>query len=182
MKSRTLFIIIFITTSLIQAQSLTQNDSIAILFKGQLFTISEYGVASKDKILKDIENQKSDFLKTKYENFLFMKITFNQPYRLLNQNLSTLVRNCDYYIAFNIKQSRYYKLGGFNKIDIADFFDDLKINEKSLFPDGKGEEIKDVDIHCLYNYYRLSEKKRNKSKFDCFGNCQEKTSTTIIIH
>lgn len=46
-------------------------DSTAVIFKAKLFTVSEYGIASRENILRDIENQKVIFLKTKYKTFFF---------------------------------------------------------------------------------------------------------------
>ena len=155
-------------------------DITAIAFKAKLLTVSEFGVSNKNQILKDIENQKITFLKTKYENFVFMKVDFNQPYRLPIGRTQTLKRDCSYYIGFNVLTSVFFRLGGFDTIDIDDFFTSLKANESPIFKDiEEGEEIQDIDVYCLYEYYQMSKKKRLKKCFNCMDNCSKKTETVI---
>ena len=160
------------------------KDSVSIAFKAKLFTVSEYGIADKNQIIKDIESQGVTFLKTKYDNFVFMKIDFSQPYRLPNNHTQTLYRDCSYYIAFNVSNSMFYRLGGFDKIDIDSFFEDLKASEGIIFKDfgATSNEIEDIDIHCLYNYYSMKKKKRRKKGFNCLVNCSKKTETTITTY
>ena len=158
-------------------------DSIAIKFKANLFTISEYGVASKERIIEDIENQEVQFLKTKYKNFMFLKIRFSQPYRTSENGFRTLDRDCYYYIGYNIPSKRFYRLGGFDSVDIDAFIKDLESLElANIFDWEDRNEIEDIDIDCLYNYHHLSKRKRLKQKFDCFKNCAEDTRTYYIEH
>ncbi|WP_179317218.1 hypothetical protein [Winogradskyella undariae] len=158
-------------------------DTSAIGFKAKLFTVSEYGISDKNQILKDIENQKITFLKTKYESFIFMKIDFAQPYRLPTGSTQTLKRDCSYYIAFNVSNSIFYRLGGFDTIDVDSFFEALEVNESGIFKDiEEGKEIDGIDIYCLHDYYQMSKKKRLKKGFKCLDNCSKKTETLIITH
>jgi len=156
-------------------------DSTAIAFKAKLFTVSEYGMAKKQLILKDIENQNLIFLKTKYKHFLFMKISFSQPYRLPNHEIQMLVRQCDYYLAYNTFDSKYYRLGGFDSVDIDSFFKDLKLREGYIFKNNCNE-ISEINIHCLYSYYSMKHKKRIKKGFKCFSKCSDETKQEIIIN
>lgn len=156
------------------------TDTTAVAFKAKLLTISEYGIADKNQILKDIENQKITFLKTKYQSFIFMKVDFAQPYRLPTGSTQTLKRDCSYYIAFNLSNSIFYKLGGFDTIDIDSFFEALEVNESGIFKDiAEGNEVEGIDIYCLHEYYLMNKKKRLKKGFTCLDNCSEKTETTI---
>jgi hypothetical protein len=164
----------------VSAQKNQSVDSLSVLFKAKLFTVSEYGVSNKEQILKDIENQKGRFLKTKYKNFMFIKIDFDQMYRS-GRYVISFNRPCSYYIAFNVVDSRYYRLGGFDNIDIDSFMKDLKRRETTVF-DFDGNEIEDMDIYCLDNYYSLSRKKRLKKGFNCFANCVSRTETEVIVH
>ncbi len=161
----------------------TKNDSIAIEFKAKLFTVSEFGLASKEQILKDIEAQKVYFLKTQYKNFLFLKIEFDQPYRISTNHTNSLVRKCFYYMAFNLQTKIFYRLGGFDYIDIDKFIDDLSSLEgKNLIDWEHRNEIEDVDLECLLKYKDLSEKQRLKHKFTCFSSCSENTSLYYVEH
>lgn len=158
-------------------------DTTAISFKAKLLTVSEYGISNKSQILKDIENQKIKFLKTQYENFIFMKVDFAQPYRLPENHTQTLKRDCSYYIAFNVLNSIFYKLGGFDTIDIDSFFKDLEAVENVIFKDiAEGNEIEGIDIYCLHEYYKMNKKKRLKKGFRCLDSCSKKTETKIITY
>lgn len=156
----------------------------SIAFKAKLFTVSEFGSSTKEQILNDITNQDLTFLDTMYENFLFMKISFSQPYRLPNNHTLTLYRDCNYYLAYSVKSFRYYKLGGFDSIDIDTFFKDLKLREGNIYMDYSegGREISGIDIYCLHDYYKIKKCKRIKKGYTCFENCKENTETTIILH
>lgn len=155
-------------------------DTTAIAFKAKLLTVSEYGIADKSQILKDIESQKITFLKTKYESFIFMKVDFDQPYRLPTGSTQTLKRDCSYYMAFSVSNSILYRLGGFDTIDIDSFFEALEANESSIFKDIEtGKEIEGIDIYCLHEYFKMSKKKRLKKGYSCMDNCSNKTETTI---
>lgn len=167
----------------IHGQDKMTIDTLAISFKAKLFTTSEYGISDKEQILKDIENQKIQFLKTQYENFVFMKVDFAQPYRIPQESTQTLNRDCSYYIAFNVTNSIFYRLGGFDKIDIDSFFEALEVNESGIFKDiVEGKEIEGIDIYCLHEYYKMSKKKRLRKGFKCLDNCSQKTETTIITY
>lgn len=158
-------------------------DTSAIGFKAKLFTVSEYGISNKNQILKDIEEQEITFLKTQYENFIFMKVDFAQPYRLPQDHTQTLKRDCSYYIAFNTIDSRYYRLGGFDNLDIDSFFKDLELRESTVFKDiAEGKEIEGIDVYCLHEYYKMNKKKRLKKGFKCLDNCSQKTETKIITY
>lgn len=153
-------------------------DSTAIAFKAKLFTVSEYGSATKEKILTDIEEQRIKFLKTSYKSFIFMKISFSQPYRLNDSTQTTLIRNCFYYLAFNKISSRFYRIGGFDNLDIDNFIEDLGGSGDVVFT-FEGEEVEEFDIVCLHEYYRMNKKERLKKGFHCFKNCREITQTIL---
>jgi hypothetical protein len=156
-------------------------DSAAVVFKANLFTVSEYGIASRETILRDIESQEVIFLKTKYKTFSFLKIDFSQPYRSSDNARSTLVRNCFYYIAFNKIKNKFYRLGGFDALDIEDFIKDLESQEGVNVVDWEnGNEVEGIAIECFYEYIHLNKKKRSKKKFTCFECCSENTRTYYI--
>ncbi len=162
-------------------QKMETIDSTSVIFKANLFTTSEYGIASKENILKDIESQKVIFLKTKYKSFSFLKIEFSQPYRTSDISSLTLNRSCSYYLAFNIIKKRFYKLGGFDNLDIDDFINDLELQEGTNTIDWVNrDEIAEINIDRLYDYFKLNKKQRLKRKFSCFECCSQNTKTYYI--
>ncbi len=176
-----ILLLLLLTVTLVNSQSLSTKDSTNILAKSKLLTVSEYGIANKEQIMMDIEGQKAVFLKTLYKDFVFVKVDFSQPYRNLDYSTSTLNRVCSYYLAFSIKDSRFYKLGGFREVDIDDFFRDLKLRELTIFQGISGDEVADIDIYCLHEYFELNEKKRKKRGYKCLDVCKEKDETKVII-
>ncbi|WP_143569889.1 hypothetical protein [Tenacibaculum agarivorans] len=177
-----IFLILVLVSFTVNCQK-ASIDTVSIAFKAKLFTVSEYGVSDKNQVIKDIESQKIEFLETKYKKFLFMKILFSQPYRLINSSVNTLERNCYYYLAFGIDDSRYYRLGGFSNLDVDSFFRDLELREEGIFTDiDNGKEVDGIDIYCLHEYYKMNHKKRFRKGFNCFENCSDGTQTTIEIH
>lgn len=152
-------------------------DSTLIKFKATLFTLSEYGIANKEQILKDVENQEIIFLRTKYKHFVFLKIKFSQPYRLgRGSSENTFIRDCYYYVAFNNRDKKFYRIGGFDNLNIDDFINDLDSVEKDYTIDWNDRnEIEGIDIDCLYNYAKLSKKEKLKKGFTCFENCSNVT-------
>ncbi len=179
---RLIFIALMLTSTTILGQSLSKQDSLDVLFKSKLLTTSEFGIGKKDKILNDIDNQDATFLKTAYKNFVFIKVNFSQKYFKLDRSVSMLKRPCSYYLAFSIKDSRFFKLGGFENPDIDDFFKYLEWREKQIFYGISGKEVKGIDIYCLKEYFELSSKKRSKKGFNCFKNCKETTELEIRSH
>lgn len=160
------------------SQKVEELDSVSIAFKAKLLCVNRNGVADIKTVLDQIDSKKVRFLKTKYEEFLFLKIeftdkvTYNKAY--LNQELMGvgLFGSCDYYLAFNKKNGNYYRLGGFECLDIDKFIKDLTSQEFNIFKDIKeGKEIEGVDIYCLYEYYQLKPRKRQKRGFECFPKC-----------
>lgn len=155
----------------VNAQVLTAKDSLNIAFKAKLLTVSVTGIAERDIILKDVESQQVIFLKTSFKNFLFLKVKYDQSYRE-NEKVRMRFVNCSYFIAFNIKQFEFYRIGGFDSDDIDKFMEDLS-SQESADPFLETEPIKGVDFNCLSEYSRLSKKKRLKKKLTCFKCCSE---------
>lgn len=175
----------FIIFSLItNAQELSKQDSINILFKAKLLTTNEYGISySKESILQDIEQQNATFLQTIYKNFVFIKVDFSQKYKLLKGGTLSRFGACSYYLAFGIKTSKFYKLGGFDTLDVDSFLEDFRrVGERVIFNGVEGNEIEEIDIYCLLDYSELSFRKRRKKGYSCLGNCKEIITTTTSSH
>lgn len=178
---RIVFVILIAFTLNSSAQELTKRDSINIAFKAKLLTTNEDGISySKESILQNIEQQKTTFLKTIYKNFVFIKVECSQKYNLLEGGTMTRFGDCNYYLAFNTEFSRFYKLGGFDTLDIDAFLAKLGASEKmGIFNRLDVGEIEEIDIDCLYNYSELSLRKRRKRGYSCLGSCNETTKTII---
>lgn len=182
--NKVLLLLLFIFSLITNAQELRKQDSINILFKAKLLTTNEYGINhSKESILRDIEQQNATFLKTVYKNFVFIKVEFTQKYTLLNERTIARFGNCSYYLAFNSKISRFYRLGGFDTLNIDDFINDVNGTEETgIFNGFEGGEIEEINIDCLYDYSQLSLRKRRKKGYSCIGNCREINTTTTSSH
>lgn len=172
-------LIALLMSFIVNAQVLTAKDSLNTAFKAKLLTVSVTGIAERDMILKDVESQHVSFLKTSFKNFLFLQVQYSQPYRL-NQNISIQFVHCSYFIAFNIKQFEFYRIGGFDSDDIDKFMEDLW-NQESVELFLETEPIKEVDFNCLSEYSRLSKKKRLKKKLSCFKCCSEEIFKDAVI-
>jgi hypothetical protein len=67
----------------------------------------------------------------------------------------------------------FYRLGGFDTIDIDQFIKDFEGVELSFSVDDPLYES--INMGCLYDYYNMSDRKRRKYKFTCLENCVENT-------
>lgn len=167
-----LLIFIIIPFFIFAQQEKAIVDSINIAFKAKMLTISEYGIGSKEDVIRYAEKQELTFLKSVYANFLFIKVDFSQPYINSKGSERTLLRQCSYYLAYNTVDCRYYKLGGFSSIDIDVFFKDLELREGDWFKT-MDRHIEEIDIYCLEEYQSWSKRKRYKKGFRCFSDCKE---------
>ena len=174
-KKVILIISLFLNVHL-NAQETRIIDTTSITFKAKLLTLSRRGITNVKNILDEENKKKVDFLKTKYKSFIFIKINSKDPsygwYKTKN--------GCNYYLAYNKEKSKFYRLGGFDIVDINDFFKDLENQEVIIFKDlEEGNEIEEIDIYCLYNYYKMKPKKRLKKGYKCFHKCSKEIITKI---
>jgi len=160
----------------LNAQTEKVIDSASIIFKAKLLTLDKEGISDVAGILNSVNKNKANFLKTKYDSFIFISVNDKEPYRGWYDSNS----GCKYYLAFNKKSAKFYRLGGFDVVDIDDFIKDLEEQEVIIFRDlGGGNEIEGIDIYCLYNYYEMKPRKRFKKGFKCFSKCSEEIVTKI---
>lgn len=187
-KMKCIFLIssLFFCISL-NAQNLKVIDSTSIAFKAKLLSINKQGVSDIKSMLDQVDNKQIKFLKTKYKYFEFLKIDFTDLYYEAKVYINeedligqALFGSCSYYLAFNKVNAKYYKLGGFNDLDIDEFFYDLEDLEIFIFKDLEGgNEVEGIDMYCLYNYYNLKPKRRLKKGYNCFSKCSEEMSTEM---
>ena len=132
---------------------LKKNDSVNIAFKAKLLTTSFSGLADSDVILQDILNQEIDFIPNPAKNIILLKIRFNQKYfDNINKTSIEWFGVYDYYLAYNVYTSRFYRLGGFDYIDIDSFFYDLKeipSKEWTELVFGHNPKYGNIDFQCL---------------------------------
>lgn len=174
MKKHILFFL-FLTSSIFsQMNSLTKDDTLGIEFKARLLTLEREGLPNKKYILENLEEREVLFLKTNYDNFIFLKITGNPPVGWYKNSF------CNYYLSYNKKTRVFYKLGGFDLLDLDSFFEDLSHNELSMWE--FETDVEEINLECLYEYYILPEKKKNRKKINCHCKCSDEIIRELIFY
>ena len=105
-----------------------------------------------------------------------MKIKFGQKYFRGNRDFTELMGVCYYYLAYDDDNQTFYRLGGFEKLDLKDFFKNFEVLKATLTI-----EESEVDLFCLYEYSDLSEKKKLRKPFDCFKSCEDEIIQQLVI-
>ena len=162
----------------ISNSQITEKDSVNIAFKAKLLTTSRFGLADTSTIKKSIQKQDLEFISNPTNSIILLKIKFDQKYYMNNKNRANFFYGkCYYYLSYNTKTNKFYRLGGFDSLDIKDFFNDLNYIEKQekekLFLKGFDSDYDGIDIICLSNYNDLSKKKKRKKGFKCFNICSK---------
>lgn len=167
--------VLFILLAL-QLLSQLEIDSSAIMFKAKLLTTSRFGIAEPTIIIDEIKKQNAIFLSSPSENILFIKINFKQKFH----EQAELFGECSYFIAFNQSTMTFYRLGGFDEVDLDSFFKDLEPIDYKLYNIGLTEDS-EIDFACLAEYSELSSKKQKKRKYECFPKCSDILFKKLII-
>lgn len=172
----TLFL--FFLYSKVWSQDINQT---MVAEKAKLLTISRFGIANKDSIWSDLQKQKLWFIPNKSTNILLMKVRFEQKYRHGNNQSTLWIGGCFFYIAYNKKTFKYYRLGGWDTVDAFDFFNDLPPEDYSrLLLDEKLKE--NIDFYCLLEYSKWPRKrKKQKKTCPCSKICSEELETILRI-
>lgn len=160
-----------------------EKDTADISFKAKLLTVDRHGILDENKLVEEIEKQKLEFIEyNDSSNWVFMKIKFDQKYGNYKNDHSTLwLGDCNFYIAFNKETSKFYRLGGFDILDVDDFIDDM--HEDLYFDIHFDENLnEEIPIHCIESYVKLSEKMRLKKGHQCFSPCSKKLTTNLIVN
>ncbi len=161
-----LFLVIVMTTNTAFSQSLL--DTTDLIFKAKLLTLNREGIGKRDSVLSSLAKQKSNFLLSPTQNLYFIQITFDQS----SSNGAEWLGHCNYYLAFNLSKNKYYRLGGFDSLDIGDFFEDLEGDDFKIF-DFAYQEKSSIDFYCLSTFNDWSGRKKRKRKFTCFDKCSD---------
>lgn len=162
------------------------SDTANIAFKAKLLTLDRKGLLDKDAQIKDIVNQKLDFIEyKKSNNWIFMRIKFNQKYGNYFQDKDGAVLwlgECYFYLAFKREEAVFYRLGGFDKLDVENFVKDLKediIEYDDILTNESLNNI--IPINCIEKYVKTKGKKK-KTEYKCFNQCSEILRTTMSVY
>jgi len=161
-----------------------EKDTADIIFKAKLLTLDRHGVSDKAKLLEDILKQKLEIIEySDSSNWIFMKIKFDQKYGGYIDKHSVLwLGNCYFYLAFRKEKSKFYRLGGFDSLDLDDFVNDIQ-NDIEYFKILSNEKLNnDIPVNCIESYVELSKRKRLKKGYNCFQKCSDILTTTLIVH
>lgn len=140
-------------------------DTISVVFKAKLFTISKHGLKSKDELVKSIDNIGYKV----YNNNEFVFIKLRSRYYCLNKNDMFTANwcDCDYYVCYSVKKDVYYLLGGFEIDNIEEFAKEYK---GSLFSANWTYKIDDKNLSEFIEQMNLGKIKKAKN---CFVKCTE---------
>ena len=155
----------------LQLSAQVEIDTSAVLFKAKLLTISRFGLADEKTTLKDITEQEAVLLYSPSENLLLIRVDYSQ---------SDLLGECSYYLAFNKTTSTFYRLGGFDTLDLSDFFEDLTPDDYQIY-DLDFLEESEIDFTCLAKLAELPPGKRIKRKHECFPKCSDVLYQWLVI-
>jgi hypothetical protein len=171
-----LLVSLFLIPTALEAQLASSDD---IVFKAKLLTVFRLGIASPETILRDLNNQELTFLNSDTSKVILMKIKFGQHNFHGDNNSSTVLGQCFFYVAYNSRMLKFYRLGGFDSSDAADFFADLTSHEFIMLT--SDETItRSIDLICLSEYAKNS-KTRKRAKRQCVTNCSSSLSTYLNV-
>jgi hypothetical protein len=152
-------------------------DTLSICFKAKILTTTRNGYFDSLSLIKELSNQKLSIIDIPIDNVIFIKIKHEQRYNMLDNSNLVLIGTCYYYLAFNLNNSKYYRLGGFDYLDLDDFFKEINILNINLL----GGNNYEIDLLCLFEFSNYSNRKKKKKKFRCFENCSEEITNFLII-
>ena len=179
-----LFVILFITQSII-AQTLTQKDSLDVIYSLKFKVLENPSIAmnsevfqTNDSIIKNTDAFEIIELKSEgFKNFIFYKIIYTQIPNALK---------FEYIMAYQIDKQRFYKLKGFINNDFYYIFKfEARIDSKSpsnlLSKKNKkyfleNHSVEELDLYCLIEHIKDKENWKipclspiNKILVDDFG-------------
>lgn len=166
MKKYILFFMFIISLdSYSQSSNNDRIDTLSIVFKAKLFTISQHEYQSKEDLISFIDNLSYDIYGA--NEFIFLKIR-GRYFCQNNKDLFTVNWcDCDYYICYSIKKKFFYLLGGFRTNDINLF---AKEYYGSLFMANWKYKIEDKTLSDFIKQLNLRKLKKARK---CFEKCTE---------
>ena len=146
-------------------KSIREIDTLSIVYKAKLFTISQYKYESKKELFYYIDNLQYEIFGT--NDLIFFKIKSRYNCEVKNDLFTTNLCACDYYICYSIEKDFFYWLGGFKTDDIKEF---AKEYFKSTFISNWNYKIEDKKLSEFINYLNLH---KIKKAINCFEKCLE---------
>ena len=163
---KVLMISFVFVSSLLQAQVVSKDD---ISFKAKLLTVFRLGVASPETVLRDLRDQQLTFLTSDTSKVVLMKIAFAQ-HDFHGDGISrTVLGQCLFYIAYNSRQYKFYRLGGFDSSDAKEFFAELEPQEFIMLTSDQ-RITREIDLLCLSERVKKFKSPKRKKK-ECVANC-----------
>lgn len=144
----------------------TQIDTLSIIFKAKLLTLSQYDYDSKNKYLNYIDSLKYEVFASK--EFIFIKVSGNYFCQDKNQLITTNWCECDFYLCYSTKKNFFYKLGGFSTDNISEF---SKEYYGSTFMTNFQFKISDLKLN---EFIDLMNRKKLKNARKHFLKCTDK--------
>jgi hypothetical protein len=160
-------------------------DSVQIMNKAKLLTISKYGVENYESIIEKILSQEAYLYNTDLPDYLIINIKSNQnnPIKIkgvngeinkyCGENLNdSLDISCNYVIVFSNISYRFFKIKGFDICELEALEREL---DESIYLinqvfSNKLLAITSIDLDCMYSTYG-EEKKHKKKLLDCYKKC-----------
>lgn len=161
-----------------------EKDTADVAFKAKLLTLDRHGILAEDKLLNDIKKQKLEFVEyNDSSNWIFIKIKFDQKYGGYIDNYSVLwLGDCYFYLAFRKEKSKFYRLGGFDVLDVEDFVKDIQNDIEYLDVLSNKKLNSEIPIDCIESYVEIPERKKLKKGYKCFKKCSDTLTTTLIVN
>lgn len=162
-----LFLMICFVTNAKSNQDKAQIDTLSILFKAKLFTISQHDYDSRIDFLNNIDSMKYEIFGAK--EFIFIKIEGRYFCQDKNQLITTNWCDCDFYLCYSIKKNHFYFLGGFKTDNIIEFSKEYYGSSFMANPQIKISDSKLKEFLDLLNRNQLKKAKKY------FVKCIDKT-------
>lgn len=166
MKKIALLIMVCVVCNIYSQNKDTNSlDTLSIVFKAKLFTISQHEFEAKKNLIDLIEKMPYNIYGA--NEFMFIKIQSNYYCKNEESLFSANWCECDFYICYSIKKNVFYLLGGFKTENTNEF---IKEFNKSLFSVNWEYKIKDEKLAKFINYLNLNKIKKARK---CFEICKE---------
>ncbi len=149
--------------NMLNAQHSSENikiDTLSIVFKAKLFTISQHEYESKEDIITQINNLPHELYGS--NEFIFIKINAKKYCRDKNRYASFTWCDCDYYICYSIEKNVYYLLGGFEIDNINEFTKEYKF---SSFSANWAYKVNDKPLSSFLEQMALGKIKKARNSF-----------------
>jgi len=181
------FIVFLISFSCLSQEAI---DTMEIFITSKLiYMVENQSLYNISAVQLCLDEDNVSFLSSKgFDNYYFIKIqirnAFPENFELdpeTSKDALTKNRipfNCDYILAFNKINSRFYKLKGFKENEFISLWEKpprKKDKERIL----KDCWISELDIECLFDAH--FSRKKDLSNFECLRSCQERDDEGFVF-